>query len=70
MIRDALSNIGGVGLYGVVSIALFFATFLALLIWACRLKKPWLNAMGRLPLEPDDDSRDPAHSTKQYERHD
>jgi hypothetical protein len=55
MIRDVLSNLGGVGVYGVISICLFFALFLSLLIWAFRLKKPWLNAMSRLPLEPDDD---------------
>jgi hypothetical protein len=55
MIQDALSNLGGVGLYGVISICLFFAVFLSLLVWAIRLKKPWLTAMSRLPLEPDDD---------------
>jgi hypothetical protein len=55
MIRDALSNLGGVGVYGVISICLFFAVFLSLLVWAFRLKQPWLNAMSRLPLEPDND---------------
>jgi hypothetical protein len=55
MIRDALSHLGGVGVYGVISICLFFAVFLSLMIWAFRLRKPWLNAMSQLPLEPDDD---------------
>jgi hypothetical protein len=54
MIRDTLSHIGGIGLYGIISIALFFAVFLGVLIWAFRLKKPWLNTMAHLPLEPDD----------------
>jgi len=58
MIRDALSHLGGVGIYGVISICLFFAVFLGLLIWAFRLKQPWLNAMSRLPLDPDDNDDD------------
>jgi hypothetical protein len=71
MIRDALSNLGGVGIYGVISIGLFFAVFLGLLIWAFRLKKPWLNAMGRLPLEADDDPPDQsAHRSIPPYRHD
>lgn len=71
MIRDALSNLGGVGIYGVISIGLFFAVFLGLLIWAFRLKKPWLKAMGRLPLEADDDPPDePAHPSIPPYRHD
>jgi cytochrome c oxidase cbb3-type subunit IV len=69
MIRDALSHLGGVGVYGVISICLFFAVFLSLMIWAFRLKKPWLNAMSRLPLEPDDDSTTEAMRTSKP-RHD
>lgn len=61
MIRDALSHLGGVGIYGVVSITLFFAVFLSLLIWAFRLKRPWLNSMSRLPLEPDDEREPVSH---------
>ena len=71
MIRDTLSHIGGIGLYGVISIALFFAAFLGVLVWAVRLKKPWLNAMGQLPLEPEDaDEREPAQLPKTQYHHD
>jgi hypothetical protein len=69
MIRDTLSSIGGIGLYGVVSVALFFATFLGVLIWAARLKKSWLSAMSRLPLEPDDEPGHAAQSPNRLERH-
>jgi hypothetical protein len=34
MIKNVLSDIGGVGLYGVISISLFFAVFIGMLIWA------------------------------------
>ena len=50
MIKNVLENIGGVGIYGVVSICLFFAFFLAMLVWACRLKKAHLDSMSELPL--------------------
>jgi len=74
MIRDALSNIGGIGIYGVVSIALFFATFISVLVWAFRLKKPWLQTMSKLPLEPNDDDdtdeRESSHTIQPHCRHD
>ena len=70
MIRDALSHLGGVGVYGVISICLFFTVFLGLLIWAFRLKQPWLNAMSRLPLEPDDDDSTTEATRTSQPRHD
>ena len=51
MIRNVLTHIGGVDVYGVASILLFFACFTGMVIWACRLRRPHLDAMGRLPLE-------------------
>jgi hypothetical protein len=53
MIRDALMEIGGVGLYGVVSVLLFFTVFGVAMVWAFRLGKPFLNTMGDLPLTDD-----------------
>jgi hypothetical protein len=56
-----MSKIGGVGLYGVISICLFFAVFVGVLVWTLCLKKPYLNTMRQLPLddssahEPDAD---------------
>jgi len=53
VIHNVLTDIGGIGLYGLVSMLLFFAVFLGMLAWATRLKKPYLRAMGALPLDPD-----------------
>jgi cbb3-type cytochrome oxidase subunit 3 len=50
MIKNVLSDIGGVGLYGVISISLFFAVFIGMLIWALRMKKSFAQSMSALPL--------------------
>ncbi len=51
MIQNVLRDMGGVALYGVVSICLFFGVFSVAMIYACLLKKPFLNSMGALPLQ-------------------
>ena len=51
MIEHVLSGIGGVGTYGVISICLFFAVFVGVLVWTLCLKPSYLNAMRELPLE-------------------
>lgn len=51
MIENVLKDIGGVGLFGIVSVCLFFAFFAGVLIWVWRLKKPYLNSMRSLPLD-------------------
>jgi cytochrome c oxidase cbb3-type subunit IV len=51
MIRNVLEHIGGVGIYGIISISLFFAFFIGMLIWALCLKKSYLNSMRELPLD-------------------
>ncbi len=50
MIKDSLMEIGGVGLYGVVSVLLFFAVFTLATAWALRLRRPFLESMSALPL--------------------
>lgn len=54
MIRNILTHIGGIEVYGIASITLFFAFFLGMLAWAFRLNRRHLDRMGRLPLEDDD----------------
>jgi hypothetical protein len=49
---------GGIENYGLVSLMLFFATFLGMLIWVLLLKKPFLQEMSRLPLETDAEPAD------------
>jgi hypothetical protein len=51
MIENVLSRIGGVGMYGVISICLFFAVFVGVLIWMLGLKKSYLDEMRELPLD-------------------
>lgn len=51
MIRNVLTHIGGVEVYGIISVLLFFTLFSAILVWAFRLKRTHLEAMGRLPLQ-------------------
>jgi hypothetical protein len=51
MIENVLSRIGGVGMYGVISICLFFTVFIGVLIWMAGLKKSYLERMGELPLD-------------------
>ena len=51
MIEHVMSRIGGVGVYGVISICLFFAVFVGVLVWTLCLKPSYLNAMRELPLE-------------------
>jgi len=51
MIENVLHDLGGVGIFGIVSICLFFTFFSGMLVWAARLKKSYLNTMGGLPLD-------------------
>ena len=53
MIQNVLSGIGGVGIYGIVSICIFVAVFIGVVIWMWTLKKPYLKAMRELPLAED-----------------
>ena len=50
MIKNVLNDIGGIGLYGAISICLFFAVFTGALVWSFLLKKSDLDARSALPL--------------------
>ncbi len=51
MIRNVLTDIGGIGLYGVISVCLFFVVFSGAVLWAFLLRKPYVRAQSQLPLE-------------------
>jgi hypothetical protein len=51
MIKNVLSDIGGIGIYGVISICLFFAVFTGALVLTLVMKKRDLDQRSRLPLE-------------------
>ena len=51
MIQNVLNGIEGVGVYGVISICIFFSFFSGMLLWAFMQKKNHLDKMGGLPLD-------------------
>jgi hypothetical protein len=51
MIKNVLTHIDGIGLYGVLSIGIFFAFFTGMLLWAFVRKKSYLEKMSALPLD-------------------
>ena len=38
-------------MFGIISICLFFAVFVGVLVWTIRLKKSYVNSMRELPLD-------------------
>jgi len=51
MYKEVLDKITGIGLYGIVSILIFFVFFSGMLVWSLALKKNYLSKMGNLPLD-------------------
>jgi hypothetical protein len=51
MIRNVLTHMDGIEVYGLISILLFFFFFAGTLVWAFRLNRHHLDAMGRIPLD-------------------
>ncbi len=69
MIENVLSDIGGIGVYGVISICIFFTVFVGAVVWMLCLKKPYLNAMSALPLEDEAAPANPTQKTNSPENH-
>lgn len=53
MIKNILQDIGGIGIYGVISLCLFFAVFSGVLVWAFIQRSTFCKRMGALPLEDE-----------------
>jgi cbb3-type cytochrome oxidase subunit 3 len=53
MIQNVLRNLGGIEVYGILSILIFFACFLGVLVWTFTRSQAELDAASRLPLEED-----------------
>ena len=53
MIKNVLLEIGGVGLYGIIALSIFFLFFIGMLLWVMRLNKSYLVEAERMPLEFD-----------------
>lgn len=56
MVRNVLEQIGGIGIYGIVSMLLFFAVFVGAVILVITMKQPHRNHMKMLPLDAEDES--------------
>ena len=54
MIKNVLTSMGQSGVFGIIALAMFLGFFIGMLIWAFRLKKPYLNSMGYLPVDSED----------------
>lgn len=61
MIENVLRDIGGVGIYGVISVCLFCAVFAAAILWACAQKQSLLNKMSTMPLEEAEIKKEEIH---------
>ena len=66
MIENVVHSVGGIAMFGVFSICLFFAFFIGMAIWAGRLKKNYLNSMQGLPLEDGTRSDSSEPSTESH----
>jgi len=53
MIRNVLEHIGGLNLLSIIGLILFLTVFIAMTVWALRLRRPYIDHMGKLPLEDD-----------------
>ncbi|MCE2825531.1 MAG: hypothetical protein LW626_05610 [Verrucomicrobium sp.] len=51
MIRNVLTHTGGIAVYGIVSVCLFFAVFLAAVAWTLVQRTSHVRRMGALPLD-------------------
>ncbi|HYE32041.1 MAG TPA: hypothetical protein VEH27_11470 [Methylomirabilota bacterium] len=51
MVKNILQSIGGIGLYGVISVCLFFAVFSGAVLLACLHRRGFLDRMSVMPLE-------------------
>lgn len=56
MIRDLARELGGIGVYGITSMVLFFVFFIGALVWALALRKPYVTHMSQIPLQPDNET--------------
>ena len=63
MIKNVLLDIGGVGIYGIIALSIFFLFFSGMLMWVVSLKKGYLNQAGSMPLELDlnEEQKDTCH---------
>ena len=60
MIENVMNSMGGIEMFGIISICLFFAFFTGMLLWAASLRKSYLKSMCELPLDGESPRPDAA----------
>jgi cbb3-type cytochrome oxidase subunit 3 len=53
MIHNILRHLGGIEHYGIISLCLFCAVFLGILVWAFLQRKSDLDRIARAPLDAE-----------------
>jgi hypothetical protein len=56
MVRDVLQSIEGISLYPIISLIIFVAFFIILIIWMIKVDKNYIKKMKNLPLEKEDEN--------------
>ena len=63
MIHNILRHLGGIEHYGIISLCLFCAVFIGVLVWAFLQRKSHLDRMAQAPLEAEpDEPHEPLNS--------
>jgi len=56
MIQNVIRELGGIAIYGIISVCLFFTVFTIAMIWALVQRRAFCDRMRALPL--DDGSKE------------
>lgn len=56
MYKAIMESMGGVSIYPVISLLIFFGLFLGVVYWIVKMDKHHVQHMGNLPLEPGSDA--------------
>lgn len=55
MYKELLQSIEGIEIYPIISLFIFIALFIGVVIWIVRMDKKYVKEMESLPLQNDDD---------------
>ena len=53
MFKNILTDIGGIGIYGIISLVLFFSVFVGMLWFVTSMRRNHSEHMSQLPLDQD-----------------
>ncbi len=64
MEEKVISTLSGVGIYGVISILIFVTFFVVALLWVMGLKQNYIEHMGDLPLDKEEQNPEKSNASK------